>query len=493
MASVNQKGNRVNGPPQRLPSRPPVLRGIKGLVGRLEEVGKVKIGGKGEIKTSRSGKSFAQPVRYDHFVITLNQRDRAGNLIVDTALMEQLKQAYGTEKLTELDIVFLFDDIDLNFQYRLSYYGQGGVKCYGNGEIAYRIAEVVAKNEIVRKENGIWKEVACNPETCQFYVAGHCKGHGVLNFVIPQAPRIGGVYRFRTTGWNSIKAILGSLEYIQMLTGGILAMLPLKLVYRQKTIQDREGKLRSVPVVSIEYAGQFAKLFEDLRRVAEIRALARTDMKRLEMEARQALPAPGEEPVEEQEEVAQEFYPESVEKDISSYVPVEEGPAETQPSAERAGEPSGESPEPEQAVEPQVPAQGEQTEPPTEGQEPQEPPETPAERVPPEEPAAPEIEEPQEPPAEKPAPERENTDKPKPMPLQQFKAQMEHITGVLKEDGITTEVMKSFLRSLGYTSLSRVPAGKREEVVQAFTDWHTRIIRENQNSEAQNGESKQLF
>lgn len=49
---------------------------IKGLIPQLAERGKVKIGEKGEMKTSQGGKQFAQPKKLDHFVITTMQRVR---------------------------------------------------------------------------------------------------------------------------------------------------------------------------------------------------------------------------------------------------------------------------------------------------------------------------------------------------------------------------------------------------------------------------------
>ena len=46
----------------------------KGLNPRFAEVGKIKIGGKGETKKTSGGKDFQIPVRYDHFVVTTTER-----------------------------------------------------------------------------------------------------------------------------------------------------------------------------------------------------------------------------------------------------------------------------------------------------------------------------------------------------------------------------------------------------------------------------------
>jgi hypothetical protein len=45
------------------------------------------------------------------FVITTVQRDAAGRLMPDTALMDQLKPVTG--KLTEIPVRMLYDDVDV--------------------------------------------------------------------------------------------------------------------------------------------------------------------------------------------------------------------------------------------------------------------------------------------------------------------------------------------------------------------------------------------
>lgn len=305
-----QNGLPENGRPTPLPS------GIKGLLGRLEEIGKVKIGGKSREHLTKSG--YRLPEQYDEFIITTNQRDEKGDLVWDNKLMANLKAAFGVTKLREIDIVLLFDDPDLNFTYRLSYFGKSGLHCYGNGEVARRRVTDDEGNPTG------WKELVCNPDRCEFYQQGLCKAYGKLRFIIPQAPRIGGIYTFRTTSWNSIRAIKGSLDYLRMLTGGILAMMPLKLVYRRKTVQDKNGKLRNIPVVNIEFAGNYMELAKTIQKVAEIRKLSRVDMAKLEEAAKEQFPSPEEEPLEEQREAAEEFYPEAAEEEPEADTPTAE-------------------------------------------------------------------------------------------------------------------------------------------------------------------------
>jgi len=84
---------------------------IKNFIPRLAERGRIKIGEKGEMKTSSQGKQFAQPKKLDHMLITTMQRDAAGRLMPDTPLMARLKPEGG--KITEIPVRLLYDDIDV--------------------------------------------------------------------------------------------------------------------------------------------------------------------------------------------------------------------------------------------------------------------------------------------------------------------------------------------------------------------------------------------
>ena len=64
---------------------------IKNLGNQLNEAGKIKIGIKGAMITSKNNKEFRPPVKLDHFILTTTEKDTAGDYILDTALMEALK------------------------------------------------------------------------------------------------------------------------------------------------------------------------------------------------------------------------------------------------------------------------------------------------------------------------------------------------------------------------------------------------------------------
>jgi len=275
---------------------------VKGLTPQLAERGKIKIGEKGEMKTSSQGKQFALPRKLDHFLITTMQRDAAGRLMPDVALMARLKPEGG--KLTEIPVRLLYDDIDLNFPTRYACYKGSRCWCSGDGETAQRLTG----------ENGKYQEVPCPCERVDPYYQGQdrCKILGTLQVLIEGTDRIGGVWKFRTTSWNTVNAILSSMALIKTITGGPLAGIPLYLVLSPKTVTvPTTGQNMVVYVVSLEYRGTEESLAEMGYQIARRRIEHQVKMEQIEAEARRLLIPPQAEPPEEQAEVAQEFYPES--------------------------------------------------------------------------------------------------------------------------------------------------------------------------------------
>jgi hypothetical protein len=277
---------------------------VKGLTPQLAERGKIKIGERGEMKTSQGGKQFSQPRKLDHFLITTMQRDAAGRLMPDAALMARLKPEGG--KITEIPVRLLYDDIDLNFPTRFASYRGTRCWCSGDGEVAHRLTG----------ENGKYQEVTCSCERVDpLYAApDKCKILGTLQVLIEGVDRIGGVWKYRTTSWNTVNAILSSLALVKTVTGGPLAGIPLHLVLSPKTVTvPTTGQSMLVYVVSLEFRGTESQLAELGYDIARKRMEHRIKMEQIEAEARSRLLPPQQEPLQEQEETAQEFYPEGVE------------------------------------------------------------------------------------------------------------------------------------------------------------------------------------
>ncbi|MEJ2672818.1 MAG: hypothetical protein P8168_11600 [Deltaproteobacteria bacterium] len=274
---------------------------IKGLTPQLAERGKIKIGEKGETKTSQGGKQFAQPRKLDHFVITTMQRDAAGRLMPDTGLMARINPE--GKKLVEIPVRLLYDDIDLNFLTRYSCYKGNRCWCSGDGEVAARLTG----------ENGKYQEVSCPCERQDPLYQGNdkCKTLGTLQVLIEGVDRIGGVWKFRTTSWNTVNAVLSSLALIKTITGGPLAGIPLLMVLSPKTVTvPTTGQNMVVFVVSLEYRGPEKELAELGYELAKRRMEHRVRMETIEEQARKLLVAPHQEPPQEQEETAAEFFPE---------------------------------------------------------------------------------------------------------------------------------------------------------------------------------------
>jgi hypothetical protein len=274
---------------------------IKNLVPRLAERGKIKIGERGEIKTSQQGKQFAQPKKLDHFVVTTMQRDAAGRMLPDLELMRKLAPQSG--KLKELPVMLLYNDPDVNFQTRYSCYIGNRLWCCGDGEGAQRL-----------EQDGKYQPVPCPCLRLEANYNGKdkCKPNGTLQVLLQGVDRIGGVWKFRTTSWNSVNSIMSSLKLIQAITGGVLAGIPLKLVLSPKTVTiPGTGQNMVVYVVSLEFPGTEQELAKIGYDIAKRRADHKAKMDQIEAEARKALEHLEETP-EEMREVQEEFYPEGV-------------------------------------------------------------------------------------------------------------------------------------------------------------------------------------
>lgn len=305
------------------------INGIKDLAVRMAEIGKIKIGGKGEKRTSRAGNEYRLPEKYDHFVITTTEKDSEGNFKPDTKVMELLG-----DKPRELDIMLLYDEVNLNFPHFYALYSGKTMKCKGNGETAVRYLK-----------DGGEEEVTCNPETCEFHQRGNCKVNGIFNCVLKQTQKVGGVYRFRTTSWNSVNNILGSLHFIKSLTGGVLAGIPLKMVLKPKTttVEGDNGRFQTtVYIVHIEFDGKVNELQETAFQIAKRRTQNEYKLEQVEEFAKQHMITG--ETEEDDMDVNEEFYPDQVE----DVVDVDSEKPEPEPEEEEKEKQEPQQTEPEQ-------------------------------------------------------------------------------------------------------------------------------------------------
>ena len=266
---------------------------------RLAAMGKIKIGGKGEERTSKSGGKYRLPVKYSHFVITSKERGADGNFRPDADLMRGIDPS---GKPTEIAIILMYDNIDKNFPHRLACFDGQQLWCQGDGIDAYR------------RNNGGWAARKCPCELLKTADGNKkCKPNGNLAVVIKDAPQVGAIYEYTTTSWETVRNIVSSLMHIQTITGGILAGIPLALVMYPSTdrVETAKGTTSNLNYkVAVTFKGGYRALAECAQEAAKNRLAARVDMKELESGRAQALAE--DLSTEEQADIVQEFYPETI-------------------------------------------------------------------------------------------------------------------------------------------------------------------------------------
>jgi len=261
---------------------------IKGFQPSLKEIGKIKIGGKGEERHKQGGGTYRIPVKFDHFEITSLIRDEKGDFMKDH-VMDILD-----EKPQSIDILLLFNDPTLNFVSWYAQYQGGKCLCKGDGVTA-------------RQADGA--QIECSPDTCPQYAAKKCKPNGILSVILTKSPRLGGVYKFRTTSYNSIRSILSSMFFLSSITGGVLAMIPLKLTVSPMQVQPKDSAHpQTIYVVNIEFSGTAPELLEKTFEIQKYQGAMRESIIKLESTARAVLTAP--ESREEINDIEAEYYPE---------------------------------------------------------------------------------------------------------------------------------------------------------------------------------------
>ena len=267
---------------------------IKTFVPGLKEIGKIKIGRKGAMKKSRAGNEYRPPEKINHFeVVTLHKNDN-GDFIPDAAVMGLIG-----DDCKELDVSLLYNDPTLNFFTRFNQYKGGKCICSGDGERAVNVDS---------------KELKCNPDTCPVFATKKCKPNGILSVVLKDAPRLGGVYKFRTTSVNSIRSILSSMFFIQSLTGGVLADIPLKMTIAPQSVNPvGSPTAQTIYVVNLEYPGNMDDLHKQTIELMTRKAGMQKKIIEIEAHARIAIAAP--ETKEDIQDAEYEFYPETVKEE----------------------------------------------------------------------------------------------------------------------------------------------------------------------------------
>ncbi len=306
---------------------------------RRIESGKVKVGGLSpNTRTAGSGRDWRPPVKFKHFMITSTVREaKTGNFVIDRPLMKQLatqgcaladlgeKPNPEIPALVEIPVMLDSDLIEEVFPHSLAaYVGRSGLWCTGNGIKAMRW-----KFDNNGRRTNEKREVPC---TCPHLTdppkdGPICKPHGTLWFTIlgDTRTKIGVYHSFRTTSWNTIRAIVSGLQAIRQMVGTICGI-PLWLTFREIETRKKGGDRTTIPVVGIECRTEDLLALQS-RRLEAVRG--RNAVVQLATQpVRLGLPAPAgpQETAREQAEIGAEYHPEIVDGEPEGETVIEYDP-----------------------------------------------------------------------------------------------------------------------------------------------------------------------
>ena len=177
----------------------------------------------------------------------------------------EVQAIYG-DKPTELDVMLPLNELDAVFPCAYKFYGSGkGLKCSGDGEIAYRVNDQTKEME----------QIDC---PCDLLDSGKCKQSGTLMVILPKVS-VGGIYQIRTSSYNSIVDVNSGLDYVSALLGRF-SLVPLKL-RRVKTETHHDEKKQNHYTLQIIFDAD----------ITTLNALRQDSLRILE-QPRYQLPAP---------------------------------------------------------------------------------------------------------------------------------------------------------------------------------------------------------
>jgi hypothetical protein len=269
------------------------------------------------------------------------REDLAGRRMADkdrAALAKSVRERYvdalRTDKVKSIDIMLPFEEVEQNLSTSLAVYDGRGCRCRGEGN-----PDKMA--DYIDPETGEVTNVDCCP--CNMlkpdlrphpYLKPNpqrgvqCKPHAILRCMITGAKTLGGVHVLRTTSWNTISQLLGSMSQIMQITGGLLAYIPLLLTVRPRTtvitMGDGRQSYQRIYVVDMTYQKEMLEFLEDVARLAHQRAQMRAQIQSRDVEL---LPAPGHESPDEQRIISAEFAPAEEGEAEGELLPESEDPA----------------------------------------------------------------------------------------------------------------------------------------------------------------------
>jgi len=261
----------------------------KMLKRRPQELGKIKIGGKGAEKGSSSGKTFRQPVKYDHFVVTSRARGQDGNFELDRTIHGH--PDVGSHP-TSLAGVLMYETPEENFHAEMALYRGRTQKvstCDGEERVLLGTGERTRCAKLEGKE--------CD-----------CKPYGRLHVQLWASPHVLGYHTFRTTSWESVNNIQTALQEIYERFGSCYQA-PIRLVLYPAEKQYQQGGETRVSTSYVVGLVLAMSLEEAAKRMVETRRQLDLTRNELRLVAGEVAADQDRIDLEEAEDISEEFFP----------------------------------------------------------------------------------------------------------------------------------------------------------------------------------------
>jgi len=308
---------------------------------RPQELGKIKIGGKGAERAGQGGTKYQLPVKYDHFLVTTRARGEDGNFVTDAKI--HAHSSVG-DKPTELAGVLMYETPEQNFHAEMALW-KGKTQ---------KISTCDGEERTNLSDGKVTPCVKAQGGECQ------CKPYGRLHLQLWASGHVMGYHTFRTTSWESVNNIQTVLQEVYE-RFGTLFQAPVKLVMYPSEDQYKQGsetrvstswKVGLVLAMSIEEA---AKRMVSSKRQLD---LARGELKLIASEVQKDQ---ADRDMEEAEDIADEFFPEDgIEASVQSQETLDDLKEELGVALDADFEVVGpESPEPEPELEPESESESE--------------------------------------------------------------------------------------------------------------------------------------
>jgi hypothetical protein len=188
---------------------------------RPQELGKIKIGGKGAEREKKGGGTFQIPQKYDHFVVTTRVRGPDGNFVKDEAIHSN---PLVGEKPVVLDAVLMYPDVEDNFSSAMVQY---------NGKKRIIECDGEEMHDLIKGD--------C--QACPRSLGGTCacKPYSRLHVQLMASPYTAGYHVYRTTGWESTNNIQTALEEIYAMFGTLFRAPVRLMLYPSEDTYEEKG------------------------------------------------------------------------------------------------------------------------------------------------------------------------------------------------------------------------------------------------------------